>query len=141
MSLPLTAWEQAVVVAIFAVLLVLLGRAFIGAVGKMLTEQRESQLESQKSLLQQQQDFIVKRDEQFLGSLSDMNKKWQDFLDTERCNERERLDAFIKQTNEELSELAKAVKELTRHFDTFADRVDAHIVAEEARTEEARKHG
>jgi hypothetical protein len=117
-KIPLTAWEQAVIIVLFVVLII----GVLLLISKVLNDQRKAQVSSQKELLQMQQNFIEKRDGQ-----------WQDFLSEQRCIDRDALKEYKGETNGKFDVLSNALAELTKTFSNFAQEVHEHIVDEDAR--------
>lgn len=112
-NLPIPVWEQAAIIGIFSVILVVL----VVGLRFLLNDQRRSQLGSQKDLLQQQQDFIEKRDLQ-----------WQNFLQAQaRTQEIGRADdrARLAEMTEAINKLVEVVGVLSRDFSNHVAEEDA----------------
>jgi phosphopentomutase len=125
-DVPIAAWEQAVIVVIF--FLMILG--LITGLRYLLNDQRKSQVSSQQQLLQQQQEFIEKRDTQWQVFLSLQTKNQE----TSRAEDRTRMTELTAA----VTKLADIVAVLTVDFRLHVAEEDAKfdlMLSEKQKTE------
>jgi phosphopentomutase len=125
-DVPIAAWEQAVIVVIF--FLMILG--LITGLRYLLNDQRKSQVSSQQQLLQQQQEFIEKRDTQWQVFLSLQTKNQE----TSRAEDRTRMTELTAA----VTKLADIVAVITVDFRLHVAEEDAKfdlMLSEKQKTE------
>jgi hypothetical protein len=113
-AIPATVWEQAGIVVLFALLI----GGVLSLISRILSDQRKSQ----QQLLAQQQEFI-----------EGQNHQWQEFLERQRCADRDNLKGFVDSTNEKIEALTDVVTDLTKIFRNFSAEVHEHIAGEDAK--------
>jgi hypothetical protein len=119
-NIPITAWEQGLVITLFVVLLM----SIFGGVAALLNNQRKAQLASQKELLQQQQEFI-----------EEQNIQWQSFLREQRAADAE----MRNQDRSRIEELAQLFKLLTSEVKALVSDFSQHDEMERAKLDEMSK--
>lgn len=109
-AIPFTAWEQAVFVGLFIVL--------VGGILAWVTRQGEMQRKWSEAMARNLQDWVHKRDLDWMGFLREQRQA----DDAQRCDDRTKLD-----------EMAEAIKALTASFGTHRTEFLTHVADEDAR--------